>query len=108
MIPKYHIEWKWHLGNGVYNADNDTEEGVEPIPLTPEILEKAGFEEFPDSSGLYGYEAFTKGNCYVEISPTRGIGVSIGSMETAQSIKYLHQLQNLYFALTGEELNIKL
>lgn len=28
-------------------------------------------------------------------------------LKKTKSIKYIHQLQNLYFALTGEELTIK-
>jgi hypothetical protein len=34
------------------------------------------------------------------------IGKSFGNTTHISFIKYLHQLQNLYFALTGEELQI--
>jgi hypothetical protein len=67
----------------------------DPIPLTPEILEKAGFEK-----GLNGY--FFKGG--VEYNLKRHMLEGFGYCE----ILYLHQLQNLYYALTGEELNIEL
>jgi hypothetical protein len=68
----------------------------EPIPLTPEILVKAGFENFED--GWYSLFDFTW-NIYDKV--LRWMGVQIKCHD-------LHQLQNLYFALTGEELNIEL
>lgn len=74
---------------------------ITPIPLTPEILEKAGFENGCPYSKEYGHtapkEAFFFENDYYpnEMSNGRSIGTEI---------KYMHQLQNLYFALTGEEL----
>lgn len=74
-----------------------------PIPLTPEILEKAGFSQ---------------GNIFWKIEKDIKISVgggraNIGSNFSTSAIftvdvKYLHQLQNLYFALTGEELTINL
>jgi hypothetical protein len=67
----------------------------DPIPLTPEILEKAGFEK-----GLNGY--FFRGG--VEYNLKRHMLEGFGYCE----ILYVHQLQNLYYALTGEELNIEL
>lgn len=67
----------------------------EPIPLTPEILEKCGFEK-----GEKGFW-FTGGIEYnLEKNLLEGFGYCL--------IEYLHQLQNLYFALTGEELQITL
>ena len=77
-------------------------ERYKPIELTEEILLKCGFEKhfeldnvlcllgfsIEDRSGKFNL--FYNGACVVP------------------SIKYLHQLQNLYFALTGEELNIQL
>jgi hypothetical protein len=87
---------------------------VEPIPLTPEILEKCGFEnaidgmriELPISDDLkcdnydlymsyYSKEFFIAG-----INENSGFG--------RMNLKYLHHLQNLYFAMTGEELPISL
>lgn len=72
-----------------------------PIPLTPEWLEKAGFQnngqnEFakPDWSVVlrhriktyHVYQAFGVADCFVS---------------------NVHELQNLYFALIGEELEFK-
>lgn len=76
------------------------------VPLTEEILVKLGFyldelrgkyrmqisQEmelfFDDSFGVYLYEDFTCCEIFMK------------------SFCYVHELQNLYFALTGEELNV--
>jgi hypothetical protein len=67
-----------------------------PIPLTPEILLKSGFEAFDD--GWYILESFTW-NIYDKLIRWNSFQLKC---------QYLHQLQNLYFALTGEELEISL
>lgn len=62
---------------------------LNPISLTEEILLKCGFEKTKE---IDSWEL--KGFGFVDISTPQ--------------CKYLHQLQNLYFALTGEELTINL
>lgn len=87
---------------------------LQPIPLTPEILEKCGFEK--GVSEWYNKNYFTDCMEYAEEMQLQvnlksfrcGIfDVDFGGTNamTANPIKYLHQLQNLYYALTGEELN---
>jgi hypothetical protein len=81
-------------------------EGLTPIPLTPEMLEKAGFIND------------RKGGIMVEEYSTASQGTFKGQWQITlidaiphplrNNIQYLHQLQNLYFALTGEELPITL
>lgn len=82
----------------------------EPLVLSPEILEKAGFVE-RDRALLesYGYRNFIHRNATIQIGPN-GIKTWVSNKmdEPVEHIKYLHELQNLYFALTGEELNIEL
>lgn len=75
-----------------------------PIPLTEEWLIKFGF--------IFGIKLhdFVKGkHQFVEFNVLNGYfsesGVFYYSMKT--QIKYVHQLQNLYFALTGEELTLQ-
>jgi len=81
---------------------------VTPIPLTPEILEKAGFNEV---DGNEWYRFYDKGFLRVFIHHSvDSCFVSVDGLKIDYYINnfYLHQLQNLYFALTGEELNIEL
>ena len=106
-----------HVGNGIYervleilcdSITTETKQGIfdfEGIPLTPEILEKAGFilrgfyYHFPNHD-IFKLEQYKLKNSYWLRHNTQ----SIDSVR----INYLHQLQNLYFSLTGEELQIEL
>jgi len=75
---------------------------LQPIPLTPEILEKSGFVTFED--GWYGYIPFGVGYVYTwNIYDT-----SIRWKGSCIEIENLHDLQNLHFALYKEELPINL
>lgn len=72
-----------------------------PIPLTEEILLKAGFEKRQDTMWTIYNKSWISlykmmGGKYYEVE------------DTYTSLKYVHSLQNLYFALTGEELEIDL
>lgn len=80
-------------------------EDVKPIPLTPEVLEKCGLSnvwikeswmivEDRSDLDLFGYAMKVR-----NASRTKEIEFAY--------FKYLHQLQNLYFALTGKELIYK-
>jgi len=94
-------EYRWYwvetldgkLGHYYYSHFN-------PIPLTPEILEKCGFAFKPTGEEVYeqiwsidGFEIWEhdSGFCH--------------DFHYGGDVKHLHQLQNLYFALCGEELN---
>ena len=72
-------------------------ENIKPIPLTEEWLIKFGFEK---QNAMF-YE-FNK-------HQIRLIGDEVPywiDSSYITNIKHVHQLQNLYFALTGEELKI--
>lgn len=76
-----------------------------PIPLTPEVLEKFGFNQWSEGNWKTRHELNINGwsekfNYY---QPYSILSTFCGSV----LIKYLHQLQNLYFALTGTELEYK-
>jgi len=74
---------------------------IEPIPLTEEWLLKFGFEKIDYvSSPRYELEDFYIG--YNE----NGFYLQIESQIQSNYFRYIHQLQNLFFALTGEELKI--
>jgi len=95
---------------------------VEPIPLTEEWLTKLGFEQMSSYCGCDGYhwvinyEVDNEKNDFtmfmgVEYEKDKSNKFFIEPFEIMSSgklfIKHVHQLQNLYFALTGEELEIK-
>jgi hypothetical protein len=98
------------IGNWVNIGDLSTtinhimgdDDYFDPIPLTPEILEKCGFREYGPFSPWLTLGSFSW-------SDPAGISYEIDE-ESAMldHIKYLHQLQNLYYAVTGEELTITL
>jgi hypothetical protein len=79
---------------------------IAPIPLTPEILEMAGFKKHHAlkhglrkainfDMDIIVYFLYNKVQFYINGTELR-------------HITHIHQLQNLIFALTGTELNIKL
>lgn len=82
---------------------------IYPLALTHEMLEKFGFSYVsmmfggPDSVMQYYRNDWL-------IIERGGIVVLFNDKEVQLNVecKYLHQLQNLHFALTGKELNIKL
>lgn len=71
------------------------EDWIKPIPITEDWLVKFGFEEALNgwwcSDEIFSY----KDGCF-------GFGV-----DRFTEIKYIHQLQNIYFANTGKELPFK-
>ena len=68
-----------------------------PIPLDEEWLLKFGFE--------HG-EKIAVHNIFVSYKDYIGIKGMLGVVKPVEC-KYVHQLQNLYFALTGEELEMQ-
>lgn len=85
--------------NDCYIKDLNNE--MKPIPLTEEWLLKFGFVVFgidKDHYSLHDFKLFDVGGYYI-VTPL--------PHEYKPIIKHVHQLQNLYFALTGEELTIK-
>ena len=90
-----------------YNNYNQFSQFIDPIPLTEEILLKFGFEkiksdEYPHKYIINKYmsdeveiENLNSQNCFI---------FSHGKKFSSIKIEYVHQLQNLYFSLTGKEL----
>jgi hypothetical protein len=84
----------------------DDFDNYEPIPLTEEWLVRMGFEikenyYWINNKFFGGYAFDLVRNCLVKEYPC-----SANEFHTTD-IEYVHQLQNLYFALTGQELIIK-
>lgn len=97
----------------------DNNNPCQGIELTEEILLKCGFINIKEytyiilSHNLYGYidelEFFFEPNEDVCITfLQKEISQNDKSSVFFRNIRYLNELQNLYFALTNEELNIKL
>lgn len=75
-----------------------------PIELTEEWLSNFGFEFSRDPESNY-YEKTFDFTAFYKVVIERKIGSDVFCFSTTQLI-YVHQLQNLYFALTGEELTL--
>jgi hypothetical protein len=75
--------------------------GAEPIPLTEEWKLKFGFEK-TEWDNFNSYRLIIGNNDYTIVLYSDG-NCEVGDIITCK-IEYVHQLQNLYFALKGEEL----
>lgn len=78
---------------------------VKPIPLTEEWLIKFGFE-LDLKHGDYLVNQIYQADFYYYVIDSFEYN-SGGYSHCEVKIEHVHQLQNLYFALTGEELTIK-
>lgn len=103
-IGRFDVETLKHPGNILKDKRQEYKiVDLSPIPLTPEILASCGFKD--------GYFELPFGNKLCIGSSNNGEYVAYFGEQVvtlSKYYKYLHQLQNLYFALTGEELEIKL
>lgn len=69
-----------------------------PIPITEELLLKCGFEKKQWGSATVYYQTKIELDAHFCLN---GVDYNI-------QVRSLHQLQNLYFSLTGEELEVNL
>ena len=104
----YRIE----LNNGDFNLYNLTVKGINPIPLTRELLLKCGFSNDDDDNKnlflcLSGESEFIeydgREKRFYVLFADGGDG---GAVKT--KVKYLHQLQNLYYSISNKELKINI
>lgn len=95
----------WLRGYVVDNGNKTAIDCLRPEPLTEEWLLKMGFEI---ASRGHLVIAFNEDNVKFEIhSENDGETYKLSHYSNGfKHIKYVHQLQNLYFSLTGEELQI--
>ena len=115
----YFDELKVYMKTGTYNAGAFGDipfhpltwdiSQLSPIPLTPEVLEKCGLSR--DSEGwflsfdLKIYDPLVRnGVGGLSQNDFKIVSILYGTKLFPIGIKYLHQLQNLYFAITGKEL----
>ncbi|HAX95631.1 MAG TPA: hypothetical protein DCY35_03795 [Prolixibacteraceae bacterium] len=71
---------------------------INPIQITEEWMKRLGFIVFKDA--LFGMTEYRKGSFTLD---GKFLENGYGQVNT-YPIEYIHQLQNLYFALTGNEL----
>lgn len=104
------------LGMKAYFNKHSNESGMfhnlEAIPLTPELLQKCGFEKRDHDDKVYTYDADNiripiclhwpgiNGECSLTDVPHTQI--------LSERFKYVHQLQNLFWCITGTELEVNL
>lgn len=80
------------------------------IPLSWETLEKVGFELSQDGFYYFGDDATFRihdNMMLIDMAYTDPTDDSVFYMNIGD-VQYIHELQNLIFALTGEEPNIEL
>jgi hypothetical protein len=101
------------LGDGFISWDKSYgfyHEGIFPIPLTEKWLVKFGFKPLNGHEFSFWLDEWECLSLYAEPYPKSfAIGLSRGLKDiwSTGKIQNVHQLQNLYFALTGQELTIK-
>jgi hypothetical protein len=96
------------------------ETDIKPIPLNEEWLLKFGFESWNCKGSEWIFEKViykdldieqkmiisSSGTCCIEEQEDHP-EVEVQKFIIRPDVQYVHQLQNLYFALTGQELEIK-
>jgi len=91
---------------GVHDLCQWENSHYKPIPLTEEWLVKFGYKvEFYGGQGNIGYSVFVKGlgRLFSHDGLIWHPSMALGNFFKAEC-QYVHQLQNLYFTLTGQEL----
>lgn len=88
--------------------DSQRNEKYKPIPLTEEELKKFGFKKQIDEIDNHVQFHYVVNDNLIALFKNDDMeGVLINNhMHETKLIKSMHQLQNLYHALTGEELTI--
>ncbi len=96
--------------NGIWISKSGpaTETAFKPTPLTEEWMVKFGFLSVQIDHPAPNHLAFELNGLHVKIYHTGEIAIWYNGHALIPHIhKYVHQLQNLYFALTGNELELK-
>lgn len=82
---------------------------IYPIGLTPEILEKCGFQKIDLYEDEF-YMQFDHDDIDIYTGDKNGICEVVFSIQDNEikRVQFFHELQNLYFSLTNTELTITL
>ena len=110
------VNCKIYNGNSNVNIQFDSFESkyihlFEPIPLTEEWFVKLGFEKYTNSIGGDSFRIYSEKRIsepVLDYDIKNGYCAIQGRVSNVLNrVKYVHQIQNIYFALTGEELKTK-
>ena len=94
-VQAVHTNYEEGFINDKYNVGYNCHD-LDPIPLTPELLEKNGWKRDKLVSYIYGHEAH---NIEVICTPnSEWVDVTFKG-ETIHRIKYVHELQHILWAL---------
>ena len=104
--PVIEYEAKDISGTQVENPYIDVISQYEPIPLTEEWLIKLGFEKLTDSKDGFKNTTYTYTKGISFIVYFDGVRLST-NFWMGNEKHYIHQLQNLFYVLSGEELMLK-
>lgn len=99
------------MGVKIRNLHNFySDANVEGIPLTPEILEKAGFVQIYKDQVIekYANPSVNKFGIYIENKKFYLFKYNQFGIDTLCEVKYLHTFQNQIFSLTNSELTINI
>lgn len=94
------VEYDGKAYNSIYHC-------IEPIPIAEDILLNCGFEK--QNNGEY-VTIYTKSDC-IDILCQKNVYYPYNFYDDiilGKELKYVHELQNVIFALTGKELEVKL
>lgn len=98
FICLINIELETEYDSPIAKSDHNNR-NINPIPLTPEILEKCGFEKYDEENDRWVLSGF---GSYHMAEKSFYFGT------TSLKIEFLHELQNLHYTLKKEELTINL
>lgn len=108
-LPNFNLVRSYWIKDSIAQTEEEYQgfiEEAKPIPLNEEWLLKLGFVK--EKGMLHGLDKFKLFlpciNKPILTYSQRSISVSNGSFSL--EMKYVHQIQNLYYALTGEELTV--
>ncbi len=102
LLEMAHNPDSFHIitANDIFELNSDPQDDFyQPIPITEHWLIKLGFKQGIDKNYWYNtkicFDSFGEDGYYLTDERTGKESIKI---------KYVHQFQNLYFALIGEEL----
>lgn len=117
LIQANGIRHDWEAMDYIIIDKNDIGYSIDelsPIHITPEWLERLGFETVANyydldfnGGGLRFLSDLDECRLFTGSEYSLTVAMDYDTCEIPNAPKYIHQLQNLYHALTGQELTVK-